>query len=117
MNAIDRAVIRQLMEALPLSGLHRVVDTFESDICRLTDALAAAGADADAPTWKRHCHGIAGVAGALGAAPLEYAARAAMEHTDITPADAVAEAAKIRALGKKAVGMLRAFLAEQERTG
>jgi HPt (histidine-containing phosphotransfer) domain-containing protein len=116
-NIIDRAVVLQLVDDLSLPDLHRVVDTFGSDIHRLADALAVAATVGDAPAWKRHCHSIAGVASVFGAAPLESAARAAMERTEIVSADAIAEAAGIRALGSKALALLHAFLADQKGAG
>jgi len=97
----------QLAEDLSPEDLVLVLGVFRTDVERLTGSLDAAAAASDEASFRRAAHGLAGAAGAVGAAALERACRQAMAGGD-TLASALAE---IRGTAVVAVAALDALLA------
>ncbi len=74
----ERGFAAQLTEDLSPQDLRHVLSVFETDVLRLRAALGAAALADDAAGFRRAAHGLAGAAGAVGAAALEGACRRAM---------------------------------------
>ena len=72
----------QLAEDLSPDDLRMVLAVFGTDVKRLTAALEEAAGAGDRVAFRRAAHGLAGAAGAVGAARLELACRRAMADTD-----------------------------------
>lgn len=108
----DMGFAAQLAEDLSQDDLRLVLGVFAADVHRLTDALAEAMRGADVVAFRRAAHGLAGAAGAVGAARLEQASRRAM--ADTVPM--VSALAEIDSLAAAALGDLAAFLARLDST-
>jgi len=97
----------QLAEDLSADDLRLVLTVFQTDVQRLTAALADAARADDAAAFRRAAHGLAGAAGAVGAARLEEACRRAMAGGGTLDAGL----AEVGAMAEGALGDLAAFLA------
>jgi HPt (histidine-containing phosphotransfer) domain-containing protein len=80
MSALDPDVANQLAEDLPPDVFRTIIATFEEDLSRLAQELAAAAAAGDQNGYERAAHSLAGAAAAVGAVGLEREARIAMDH-------------------------------------
>ena len=96
----DNGFAVQLAEDLSEEDLRLVLSVFRTDVQRLTDTMARAATTADGPAFRRAAHGLVGAAGAVGAAQLEAACRAAMAETG----PALALLAEIRVRAEAALG-------------
>lgn len=80
MSALDPQVANQLAEDLPPDVFRTIILTFEEDLTRLAQELAAAAQAGDQEGYERAAHSLAGAAAAVGAIGLEREARIAMDH-------------------------------------
>ena len=80
MSALDPQVAHQLAEDLPPDVFRTIISTFEEDLGRLAQELAAAAQAGDQDGYERAAHSLAGAAAAVGAVGLEREARIAMDH-------------------------------------
>ena len=91
MPIIDDAILKQLQEDISPEDMRSVLTSFAADMQRLGAALHDAQVEGDNAQCRRVCHGIAGAAGAVGAADLEEASRAVMaavhDGMAVTPAE------------------------------
>ncbi len=71
----------QLAQDLGPDDVRMILSVFRADLTRLDGELHEAAAAQDATAFRRAAHGLAGAAGAVGAAELEAACRAAMART------------------------------------
>ena len=101
----------QLAQDLDPEDLRMVLGVFRQDVERLTGVLDANVTAGDVAAFQRTCHGLAGAAGAVGAAALEQACRIVMTSTDLRSADLAARQTGIRALGAAALDEMGTFLA------
>ncbi len=85
MSALDPEVASQLAEDLPPDVFRNIISTFEEDLARLTQELAAAARAGDQEGYERAAHSLAGAAAAVGAIGLEREARIAMDHRQPEP--------------------------------
>ena len=97
----------QLADDLSPDDLRLVLTVFQTDVTRLTGALADAARLDDDTAFRRAAHGLAGAAGAVGAAGLEQASRQAMAEDTIAGAGLEV----IVALAEKALADLAELLA------
>lgn len=111
---IDRDFIDQLAEDIGPEGVRAVSDVFAKDLARLVLLLEQSAAAADAAAFHRAAHGLAGAAGAIGAAELERACRTAMARSGQDAAALAALQAQIAAAGERAEAALFGLLAAQE---
>jgi HPt (histidine-containing phosphotransfer) domain-containing protein len=109
---LDRSVAGQLAADLGLEDLRAIVEIFAGDVEMLTAALDQAAASGNLDGFHRTAHRMAGAAGAVGAAALEAAARAAMTCTGSQALPP--QATHIAGLGRASVADLRVFLHELE---
>lgn len=79
MSAIDLPVAEQLAQDLSPADFRRIIETFEDDLTRLAQQLEAAAIAGNWDGYQRAAHSLAGAAAAVGATPLEQAARVAMD--------------------------------------
>ncbi len=100
----------QLAEDLSPEDLRNVLAVFATDVRRLVGNLTAAAAAADPDAFKRVAHGLAGAAGAVGAAALDQACRRAMTRTDLTAAELKPIALNITGLADTSLRELAAFV-------
>lgn len=77
--ALDPGIVSQLSQDLPPADFRRILATFEADLTRLAVQIEQAAMAADWETYHRASHSLAGAAAAVGALPLEQAARVAMD--------------------------------------
>jgi HPt (histidine-containing phosphotransfer) domain-containing protein len=89
MSALDPEVANQLAEDLPPDVFRTIISTFEEDLTRLAQELAAAAQAGDQEAYERAAHSLAGAAAAVGAVGLEREARIAMDHRQPVPPDVV----------------------------
>lgn len=75
---LDATIVRQLAADLSPADIRRVLETFETDLCRLTAQLEAAAASGDTHAYRHAAHGLVGASAAVGAAALERMARLAL---------------------------------------
>ena len=101
----------QLAQDLDAEDLRTVLEVFRQDVGRLIGVLDGNLAAGDIAAFRRTCHGLAGAAGAVGAAALEQACRLGMMAADMEPAGLAALHGEIRALTAAALDELAAFLA------
>lgn len=80
MSALDPELASQLAEDLPPDVFRTIISTFEGDLTRLVQELAAAAQAGDQEGYERAAHSLAGAAAAVGATRLEREARIAMDH-------------------------------------
>lgn len=85
MSALDPEVANQLAEDLPPDVFRTIISTFEEDLTRLAQDLAAAAQAGDQKGYERAAHSLAGAAAAVGAVGLEREARIAMDHRQPVP--------------------------------
>jgi HPt (histidine-containing phosphotransfer) domain-containing protein len=71
----------QLLEDLPPADVRHVLIVFGGDLRRLANILDVASQAGDRDSFRRTAHALAGAAGAVGAAALADACRAAMAGT------------------------------------
>lgn len=112
-GGIDETVLRQLAADISADDLRTVITMFGRDMTRLCDALEVAVRTNDAKSFHRAAHAIAGAAGAVAAATLETAARAAMA-AGHNPASMAAGAADITARAADAQAALTHYLTHGE---
>ena len=89
MSALDPEVAGQLAENLPPDVFRTIISTFEVDLARLAQELAAAAHNGDQEGYERAAHSLAGAAAAVGAIGLEREARIAMDHKQPVPPEIV----------------------------
>lgn len=85
MSSLDPEVANQLAEDLPPDVFRMIISTFEEDLARLAQELAAAAQAGDQQAYERAAHSMAGAAAAVGAVGLEREARIAMDHRQPVP--------------------------------
>lgn len=85
MSALDPEVANQLAEDLPPDVFRTIISTFEDDLTRLAQELAAAAQAGNQEAYERAAHSLAGAAAAVGAVGLEREARIAMDHRQPVP--------------------------------
>ena len=85
MSALNPEVANQLAEDLPPDVFRTIILTFEEDLMRLAQELAAAAQARDQDGYERAAHSLAGAAAAVGAIGLEREARIAMDHRQPEP--------------------------------
>lgn len=113
----DLGFATQLADDLSPEDLRMVLSVFRTDVERLTATLSGAAQAGDVAAFRRAAHGLAGAAGAVGAAALEQACRAAMDGDGAiaTAMDAQgairAAMAEIGAVARVALGDLTRILA------
>jgi HPt (histidine-containing phosphotransfer) domain-containing protein len=122
----ERDFISQLIQDLGVREVALILSVFDEDIELLTARIVACAVAGDAQGFRRANHSLAGAAGAVGAATLEQACRAAMIAPDNStlPADAdgalpanagadmVTRSRGILALSAEAAATLRGIMAE-----
>lgn len=108
MNALNPEVANQLAEDLPPDVFRTIISTFEEDLTRLAQELAAAAQAGDQDGYERAAHSLAGAAAAVGAIGLEREARIAMDHRQPEPPAAVLP--RLLTEAKAALLALRALL-------
>lgn len=96
----------QLAADLSPDDLLLVLGVFRTDVVRLTGTLKQAAVADDEAGFRRAAHGLAGAAGAVGAAELEQACRRAM--AGALPLDGSLE--EIGRLAEVALGDLAALM-------
>ncbi len=94
---IDPGFATELARELPPADFLRVLELFRIDLARLTEEIEAAAAGGRHEEVRRAAHGMAGAAGAVGAATLEATTRVVMRQPD-AGMDLVAIAHNIRTL-------------------
>jgi len=77
-DAVAAGFAAQLLEDLPPADVRHVLSVFAADLRRLVAILTTSLQARDVENFRRTAHALAGAAGAVGAAVLEQAARAAM---------------------------------------
>lgn len=107
----DETDFSHLEEDLSPEDMRVVLGVFAADAKRLLLALDAAAVDADATTFKRVAHGLAGAAGAVGAKALERTCRVAMTRSDFDAASLRTTADAIAARADTAMEQLSRFVA------
>lgn len=107
----DLGFAAQLAEDLSEEDLRLVLSVFRTDVQRLTDAMAGAATAEDGVAFRRAAHGLAGAAGAVGAAPLEAACRHAMAGSDAPDGPLGGLLAEIRTLAAAALDDVARVLA------
>ncbi len=105
----------QLAEDLGPDDLRHVLEVFGLDVARLTGVLEEAAAGDDAIGFRRAAHGLAGAAGAVGAAALEQQCRQSMAQMDTDAADLTATMRAIAVLAEDALRELARFVATLDR--
>ena len=69
MSALDPDVANQLAEDLPPDVFRTIISTFEDDLTRLAQELAAAAQTGDQEGYERAAHSLAGAAAGRFAGP------------------------------------------------
>ncbi|MBX9699369.1 MAG: Hpt domain-containing protein [Acetobacteraceae bacterium] len=105
-TALDPDIAGSLARELPPEDFGRIVESFELDIGRLADEMAAGTAAGDRMAVHRAAHGLAGAAASVGALALEHAARRGLGREPCPP-DLVET---VRAAGAEAMRALRALM-------
>jgi HPt (histidine-containing phosphotransfer) domain-containing protein len=108
MSALDPDVASQLAEDLPPDVFRTIISTFEDDLTRLAQELAAAAQAGDQDGYERAAHSLAGAAAAVGAVGLEREARIAMDHRQPEPPQVVLP--RLLAEAKAALQALHALI-------
>jgi len=106
---IDPDFAADLARELPPEDYVRVLEMFRQDMNRLAGEMAAAARANDVDTFRRAAHGLAGAAGAVGAASLEAACRLAMSRREVI-VDLAATAADIDRLSDATLADIDAAL-------
>lgn len=109
---LDATIVRQLAADLSPADIRRVLETFETDLCRLTAQLEAAAASGDTHAYRHAAHGLVGASAAVGAAALERMARLALGVGGQT--DLPGLAARIRAEAAETLKALARLMPEGE---
>lgn len=112
MNALDPSIAEQLAQDLPPADFRRIIETFESDLGRLAMQLEAAAIAGNWDGYQRAAHSLAGAAAAVGATPLEEAARVAMDPRSPHPPAVV-----VPVIRDRAIAAVRALAALATRYG
>ena len=110
-SALDPNIAEQLAQDLPPADFRRIIETFEDDLGRLARQLEAAAMAGDRDGYQRAAHSLAGAAAAVGAVPLEQAARAAMDPRSPHPPAVV-----VPVIRDRAIAAVRALAALAERS-
>ncbi|SDD09726.1 Hpt domain-containing protein [Belnapia rosea] len=97
-SAIDPNIAEQLAQDLPPADFRRIIETFEDDLGRLAHQLEAAAIAGNWDNYQRAAHSLAGAAAAVGAIPLEQAARVAMDPQSPHPPAVVVPVIRDRAM-------------------
>jgi hypothetical protein len=114
----QRAFISGLAEDIGADTVRVVAGLFEADCARLLARMADAAVAHDPAEFRRAAHGLAGAAGAVGAATLERTCRDALAHINLHGvADLTSLHAGIAAAGATSVRELAVLLGELPATG
>ena len=97
-NALDPSIAEQLAQDLPPADFRRIIETFETDLGRLAMQLEAAAIAGNWDGYQRAAHSLVGAAAAVGAIPLEEAARVAMDPRSPHPPAVVVPVIRDRAI-------------------
>ncbi len=106
----DRGFAAQLVQDLEPDDVRMVLSVFSKDLERLTGMISAALAAGDTGAFRRAAHGLAGAAGAVGAAELERVCRKAMNDTAADATIIATHEATIRQMTATALAELAEFV-------
>ena len=111
MQPAPKPFAAQLRADLPPAAVRTVLGVFQGEVETLIGKLAAAAAAADAVTFAKVAHNMAGTAAAVGASPFEQGARLAIACAKTKPERMATVAKEVAKLGRAATAEAKAVLA------